>query len=100
VGSAYRSDPVLRLIEPDELLPGFLALPDAEQCWRGRLYLAALWSTHHVPFAWWIALCADEDATHGYRALIEATPDALLVARTRALRAELALVTGRGLARA
>jgi hypothetical protein len=100
MGSAVWTDPVLQLIRADELPEIFLLLPDDEQRWRGRLFLAVLWASHSVAFSWWTAFGDDAETTTELRPIMEETPDELFIARAHGLRAELAVETGVGLARA
>jgi hypothetical protein len=91
---------VLRLIEPSELVASFVELPDEEQAWRGRLFLAMLWLTHDIPMSWWYALADEASLPSDYRAMMTAFPDELIVTRVHGLRAGQALETGVGLAEA
>ena len=51
---AYTDDPVLRLLpEPPA---SFLVLPDEEQRWRGRLFIAMYGAGYPIDYAWWFVL--------------------------------------------
>ena len=100
MGTAYLTDPVLRLIDPEEMPNSFLVLSDEEQHWRGRLYLIILWGVHHKPYAWIHALQPGPPTTTEYRAGVEAYPDELHLAKMRGYAAEIAVETGEGLERA
>jgi hypothetical protein len=52
---AYTDDPVLRLLPP-EPPDSFLALPAAEQAWRGRMWISMYGAGYDPGMAWWFVL--------------------------------------------
>ena len=83
MGTLYKTDPLLRLI-PEEEMPGsFVGLSDAEQRWRGRLYLMMFSMSGHAPHAWFVALSREPDHTKDMKALVAATPDEKIIAALR-----------------
>lgn len=55
-------DPVLRLLPPD-VPDGFVALPFAEQQFRGRYWLIMYGAGYESDHAWWTVLNEDPDWT-------------------------------------
>lgn len=55
----YTSDPTLRLLpEPPD---NFLRLSEAEQRWRGRLWLILYGAGYDEAHAWWLAQTSEKD---------------------------------------
>jgi hypothetical protein len=79
---------LLRTIDPEEIPAAFVALPDEEQRWRGRLYLMVWWASRDKPYSWDAALIQDPAYEHEWRAIVQETPDELLLARVQAAQAE------------
>jgi hypothetical protein len=94
---AYLTDPVLGVIDPEEMPSSFMALPDDEQRWRGRLYLVVLWGSHHKPYSWWAALDVNPEDEADLRRSMEEMPDEVFLGHWRAMLAEIAVETGKGL---
>ena len=88
MGTAYRTDPLLRVIDPEEMPYSFLALTDEEQRWRGRLFIAVFWMSHHKAYSWTAALSAEPVVATEWRQVIEHTPDSVLLDRWRAATVE------------
>jgi hypothetical protein len=86
VGDAYLTDPVLRFIDPEGMPASFVALPNDEQIWRGRLFMAVWWLVRFEPLAWTMAL-EDEDGTDRRQWML-GTPDEVFISRWRAAQAE------------
>lgn len=97
VGTAFTSDPVLKAIDPEIMPLAYQRLPDDEQMWRGRLFMAIYWMSHDLPYSWSGAMVTDPEFLGDWRTIIEQTPDELLLARYRAAGAEIAVETGQGL---
>jgi hypothetical protein len=98
MGTAYLTDPVLKLIDPEEMPDSFILLSDEEQRWRGRVYLMVLWLYHHKAYSWSAALTDGPPATTEWRRIAEATPDERILASMRGYAAEVTVETGQGLA--
>lgn len=94
MGTAFQNDPVLRLIDPDEMPDSFVLMSDDQQRWRGRLYLKYLWGFHNKAYAWVNALTEDEAE---YRPGIDATDDETIFAMMGGNATELKMETGEGL---
>jgi hypothetical protein len=98
MGDAWQTDPILKTtLDVDAIPAAFLALPDDEQMWRGRLFLAVYWMSHSMAYSWSAALTNTEPYLSDWRAIILDAPDELLVTRFRAAQAEIAVETGAGI---
>lgn len=95
MGTAYLSDPVLLALDAEQIPTAFIVLPDAEQRWRGRLFMALYWLTHHPAFSWAHALITSEPEQSEWRKMVtDADDDDLILARFRAANAEVAIEQG------
>lgn len=77
MGSIYTSDPLLRLIPTEGIPEGFLRLPDVEQMWRGRMFLASWVLSQNETYSWAMALAPDPDG-ESKRTMAGVTDGALL----------------------
>lgn len=86
MGTLYTTDPLLRLIPTEGIPAGFTGLPDSEQAWRGRMYLATWVLTHNETYSWAIALSDDPDGES--KAMMADIPDGNLMAGLRGAEVE------------
>lgn len=73
----WTSDPLLRLL-PSEPPASFTNMPDDEQRWRGKAFLALWGMGAPEHFCWGIALQTIDPDQAGFRADIEAIPDDMI----------------------
>lgn len=86
MGTAYQTDPLLRLIPTDGIPASFTILSDAEQRWRGRMFLATWVLTGHEAYSWGIALADDPDGSS--KATMAGVDDGALMAGLRGAETE------------
>jgi len=89
MGTAYLTDPLLRLLDPEGMPRSFIALPDDEQMWRGRAFIMNYWDTHHAAYSWWVSLKRDTpEAEAGFKAFAMSVSNDYLAACLRGVAAE------------
>ena len=86
--SKLREDPVLGLI-PKEIPDAFLALPPAEQAWRGRFFLIAFSATYGADesMLWFQSLLDWPEEVAWMKEAVAAVPDAEIPKMVEARRA-------------
>lgn len=84
MGTLYRTDPVLRLIDHESMPDSFRLLPDEEQRWRGRFFLMARAVSGSTAYAWAMALADGEPHNTDAKATVDGIPDDRLLAGMRA----------------